>query len=134
VAGVAGDRGLADGAGKPLCNYCGKANHLWKLCRKRLEDEKSGKSKPLHVPKALAKAKAYAAAGDGNKYPPCPTCKKRNHPADRCFFKKKMDREKEEKAHENGSSSTGAAVIQGTSVGNLLEQMLAAKLQEKITP
>jgi hypothetical protein len=135
-ANTVGDRGLIDGQNQPLCNYCGRANHLWKVCRKRLDDEKKGINKPLHLPKK-AKAKALAAAGDKPKqFPPCPTCKKTNHSADRCFFKKKLDKEKEEKGtpeQAGGSSASGLAVVPGASIGNLLEQMLAGKLQ-KLNP
>lgn len=146
-AAVGGNDGLVDQSGKPLCNYCGKGNHQWKACRKRLDDEKKGVNKPMHVPKGVktkAKAKALASKSEG-KCPPCPICKKTNHTQDKCFFRKKHEEQLQQpNAQPNGIPQlppagaavvpAGGAIVAGSGVGNLLEQMLAQKLTEKLAP
>jgi hypothetical protein len=147
IATAAGAPGLVDAQGNSLCNYCGKGGHRWRDCRKRLSDEKSGVNKPVHaLPKS--KPKAYTVGKfDGKppqKFDPCPVCKKTNHPLEKCFFRKRQE-EQNKLTPQNAlpaspSSNTpgvvpaGGAVVQGSGVGNLLEQVLAQKLLQKLNP
>jgi hypothetical protein len=131
-----GATGLTDPQGNPLCNYCGKGNHRWKDCRKRVTDEKNGVSTPMHVPKAKAKAKvkgrATAARTDRQPaFDPCPICKKTNHPPEKCYFKKKGEIVDGEPVLTGGSSAS-AALSSEAEIGALLTKVLSSKLKEKV--
>jgi hypothetical protein len=75
--------------------------------------------------------------------------KKTSHPPEKCFFRNKQPGDNTNGPNggggssssglQNGNGSTvpppaGGAIVAGTGVGNLLEQMLAAKLIGKIIP
>ena len=54
------------------CHYCKKPGHLIKDCRKLKKKEE-------------LKAQGGQTTSSQGKYPPCPTCKKTNHPEERCW-------------------------------------------------
>ena len=54
------------------CHYCKKPGHLIKDCRKLKKKEEM-------------KAQGGQTTSSQGKYPPCPTCKKTNHPEERCW-------------------------------------------------
>jgi gag-polypeptide of LTR copia-type/Zinc knuckle len=63
------------------CHKCGITGHLKKNCPSNEKPTGNGGSNARTNPRNTSKS-------NNRKYPPCSTCKKTNHPEDKCFYKK----------------------------------------------
>lgn len=77
---------------KRKCFKCHKIGHLSRNCKSKDSDDKKGKE--------------GGKEGGKGSYPPCGTCKKTNHPEDRCIYKKIYEQARADMTAEAKAANT----------------------------